>query len=174
VAQSAYKARSRAIERELARPHPRVVGLVDVDPYEADHGTTKEVELDEPRVCEACGGTGGEVKTCSSCGGRGRRRTVVHDRAWRLLRFDTCKHCGGGGVLPDRECPTCGGRGVQEDVAVEVVRIPPGVQDLDRVAVGPEQVAVVQIVPRRRFLLRLLAWAAILVALLFVLFLLSL
>lgn len=167
-------ARSRAIQLELPRSQTRVVGLVDVDPYEADHGTTKEVELGEPRVCEACSGKGGEVKTCSACGGRGRRRTVVDTRAWRLLRLEPCEACGGGGVLPDRECPSCGGRGVEEDVAVGVVRIPPGIQDLDRVPVGPEQVAVVQIVPRRRFLLRLLAFVAILVGLFLLLFVLSL
>jgi hypothetical protein len=64
---------------------------------------------------------------------------------------------------------------VGEDTAVEVVRVPPGVRDLDRVRVGPEQVAVVTIVPPRgRFVLRLLAWAAILVGLFFLLFLLSL
>jgi DnaJ-class molecular chaperone len=152
-----------------------VVGQVDVDPSEARHGTTKEVELDEPRVCETCDGTGGEVKPCSECGGRGRRSTVVDAREWRLLRLEACEVCGGGGVLPDRECPTCRGRGVGEDTAVEVVRVPPGVRDLDRVRVGPEQVAVVTIVrPRGRFVLRLLAWAAILVGLLFLLFLLSL
>jgi len=163
-------ARSRAIERGPTR----VVGLLEVDPREADHGTMKEVELDEPRVCESCGGKGGEVKLCSECGGRGRRRTVVHTRAWRLLRLEPCAVCGGGGMLPGRECPTCGGRGVEDDVAVEVVRVPAGVQDLDRVPVGPEQVAVVNIVPRRRFVLRLLVFLAIVIGLFVLLFLLSL
>jgi DnaJ-class molecular chaperone len=163
-------ARSRALERGPTR----VVGLLEVDPREADHGTMKEVELDEPRICESCGGKGGEVKLCSECDGRGRRRTVVHTRAWRLLRLEPCAVCGGGGMLPDRECPTCGGRGVEDDVAVEVVRVPAGVQDLDRVPVGPEQVAVVNIVPRRRFVLRLLVFLAIPAGLFVLLFLLSL
>jgi DnaJ-class molecular chaperone len=170
----AYDDRWRALQPALFADPDTVVGRVDVDPSEARHGTTKEVELDEPRVCEACEGKGGEVKPCSECGGRGRSRTVVDTRAWRLLRLEACEICGGGGVLPDRECAACGGRGVEEEVAVEVVRVPPGVQDLDRVRVGPEQVAVVKIVPRRRFLLRLLAFVAVLVALFFLLFLLSL
>jgi hypothetical protein len=172
--QRADNDRWRALQPALFADADTVVGRVDVDPSEARHGTTKEVELDEPRVCEACGGKGGEVKPCGECGGLGSRRTVVDTRAWRLLRLEACEMCGGGGVLPDRECPTCGGRGVEEEVATEVVRVPPGVQDFDRVRVGPEQVAVVKIVPRRRFLLRLLAFVAFLVALFFLLFLLSL
>jgi hypothetical protein len=39
-------ARSRAIERGPTR----VVGLLEVDPREADHGTMKEVELDDVAV----------------------------------------------------------------------------------------------------------------------------
>ncbi|HEY6583941.1 MAG TPA: hypothetical protein VIZ29_03750 [Gaiellaceae bacterium] len=169
-----YNARWRALQPVLFADADTVVGRVDVDPSEARHGTTKEVALDELRACEACGGKGGEVKPCVECGGLGRRRTVVDTRAWRLLRLEACEVCGGGGVLPDRECPTCGGRGVEDEVAIEVVRVPPGVQDFDRVRVGPEQVAVVKIVPRRRFLLRLLAFVAFLVALFFLLLLLSL
>ena len=153
----------------------RVVGQVSVDPYEARHGTTKEVALDELRPCEACGGKGGELKTCAECGGRGRRRTVVETPARRLVRLEGCRTCGGGGVLPDRECPSCGGRGVAEEVAVEAVRVPPGVHDFDEVPVGPEQVAVVQVVPgRRSVVLRLLVWAAVLLGLFLLLFLLSL
>jgi DnaJ-class molecular chaperone len=172
--QRAYNARWRALQPILFADADTVVGRVDVDPSEARHGTTKEVALDEPRACEACGGKGGEVKPCVGCGGLGRRRTVVDTRAWRLLRLEACEVCGGGGVLPDRECPNCGGRGVEDEVATEVVRVPPGVQDFDRVRVGPEQVAVVKIVPRRRFLLRLLAFAGGMLALAFLLFLLSL
>jgi DnaJ-class molecular chaperone len=166
----AYDDPWRALQPALFADPDAVVGRVDLDPSEARHGATKEVELGEPRVCAACEGKGGEVKPCTDCGGRGRRRIVVDTRAWRLLRLEACDVCGGGGVLPDRECPTCGGRGVEEEVAVEVVRVPPGVRDLDRVRVGPERVAVVKIVPRGRFLLRLLAFVVVVVAVFFLLF----
>jgi hypothetical protein len=53
--------------------------------------------------------------------------------------------------------------------------VPPRVRDLDRIPVGPEQVAIVKIVPaRERVVVRSVAFAGLLFALGFLLFLLSL
>jgi hypothetical protein len=55
------------------------------------------------------------------------------------------------------------------------VSVPPKVRDLDRLEIGPEQVAIVRIVPARdRMILRAVAFAALLLALGFLLFLLAL
>jgi molecular chaperone DnaJ len=152
----------------------KVVGQVEVDAYEAIVGTTKAVTLDEPLPCEACEGSGGDVVACSDCGGKGRRRNVTHTRAGRLLQLDTCEMCGGAGRIPVHECDACGGRGIVQDAEVDVP-VPPGVRELDQVRVGPDEVAVVRIVPpRERIGLRLFAIAALLVALCFLLFLVSL
>jgi hypothetical protein len=94
-------------EREPAR----VLGLVDVDPFEAHVGAVKDVELYEP--------------------------------------------------YPDEPAPK--------------IPIPPKVRDLDCVAVDPEQVAIVRIVPARdRPAVRALAVAGLTLAIGFLLFLLAL
>jgi molecular chaperone DnaJ len=152
----------------------KVVGQVEVDAYEARLGATKSVTLDEAVPCEVCDGAGGEVIPCRECGGKGRQRRVTNTSAGRLLQLDACETCGGGGQVPLRECEACGGRGVVEGAEIRVP-VPPGVQELDRVRVGPDEVAIVRIVrARERLAVRLLAIAALVLALGFLLFLLSL
>jgi molecular chaperone DnaJ len=164
-----------AAGRRVERRPTRVVGSVEVDPYEAHVGTTKAVALDEPRSCAACEGIGGEVLTCSTCRGTGRQRIVSESDAGRLLRLETCDACAGSGRIPARACPECGGRGVDEEERAVDVPVPPRVRDLDRVPVGPQEVAIVKIVrARERFAVRAAAFAGLLVALGFLLFLLSL
>ena len=58
---------------------------------------------------------------------------------------------------------------------MESVTVPPRVRDLDRVYVGPEEVAIVRIVPpREKFVIRLGAAIALMAAIGFLLFLLAL
>jgi molecular chaperone DnaJ len=125
-----------------------VVGSLELDAYEAHIGATRTVELSTSTPCSACRGSG--------------RRRVVSDRdAGRFVSLEDCLECAGSGVA-----------GATEEVAVPV---PPRVRDLDRVTVGPEQVAIVKIVPVvERVAVRAAAFAALLAALGFLLFLLSL
>jgi molecular chaperone DnaJ len=163
-----------AAGREPEREPARIVGEVELDAYEAQVGATKPVDLQEPRACAACGGAGGEVADCESCGGTGRRRRISHTAEGRLLQLHRCESCGGGGRIPVSECEACGGHGVTTDAQLRVP-VPPGVRNLDQVPVGPDEVAVVRIVPpRERVLLRAAAIAALLAALGFLLFLLAL
>jgi molecular chaperone DnaJ len=163
-----------AAGREPDREPARVVGEIELDAYEAQVGATKPVDLQEPRACEACGGTGGEVVDCAGCGGTGRRRRISNTAEGRLLQLHQCESCGGGGRVPVSECETCGGHGLTQDGELQVP-VPPGVRHLDRVRIGPDEVAVVRIVPpRERLLVRTAAIAALIVALGFLLFLLAL
>lgn len=127
----------------------QVVGSVELDAYEARVGATRQVEVgtDEP---------------CAACNGSGHRKLVSDRDSGRFLSLDDCSECGGTGVSGEKK------------LAVEVP-VPPRVRDLDRVPVGPEQVAIVKIVPvRERVVVRAAAFAGLLLAFGFLLFLLSL
>lgn len=137
-----------AVGRRPDREPTRVIGELAVDPYEAHVGATRSVEVVEPQPCPACNASG-------------RRRVVEHRESGRFVSLQPCSECGGTGEL-DAERP------------VEVT-VPPRVRDLDRVPVGPDEVAIVRIVPPRdRLGVRLAAAAALLAAVAFLLFLLSL
>jgi molecular chaperone DnaJ len=124
-----------------------VVGSLELDPYEARVGATRRVEV-------------GQERRCTECGGSGRRKTVADRESGRFLSLD--------------ECPECGGSGVGEERRAVEVPVPPRVRDLDRVPVGPEQVAIVRIVPaRERAAVRIAAAGGLVVAVAFLLFLLS-
>lgn len=137
-----------AAGKRPARRPTEVVGSVELDPYEAHVGATRRVEVSADQPCVACAGTG-------------HRRVVSNRDAGRFLSLEDCADCGGTGAAG-------------ETLALDVP-VPPGVRDLDRVFVGPQQVAIVKIVPaRERVVVRTAAFAGLLVALGFLLFLLSL
>jgi molecular chaperone DnaJ len=132
-----------------AEPEPaQVVGSVEVDAYEAYVGATRRLEV-------------GEERRCAACAGLGRRKVVAERDAARFVSFAHCRDCGGTGVAEERR-------------ALEVP-IPARVRDLDRVRVGPDQVAVVKIVAApERAAVRAAAFAGLLLAIGFLLFLLAL
>ncbi len=103
---------------------------------EAVKGTTVEIPLPQQSPCAACGGTGGakgarEV-TCPDCSGSGRR---TQNRRGVQVSL-TCGRCHGAGRLRGAACPACGGSGAVESRDRLKVRIPPGVEDGDRVRVA--------------------------------------
>jgi hypothetical protein len=125
-----------------------VVGSVELDPYEAHVGARRTVEVSANRPCTACAGTG-------------HHRVISNRESGRFLSFDNCADCGGTGVAGETRALN--------------IPVPPRVRDLDRVPVGPQQVAIVRIVPpRERAAVQTAAFAGLLVALGFFLFLLAL
>jgi molecular chaperone DnaJ len=139
---------SRAAGREPDREPTEVVASIEVDPYEAHTGTTRRLEVAAEERCEACDGTG-------------RRRVVSARESGRFVSLVDCNDCGGAGVA-----------GEQQSLELPV---PPRTRDLDRVRIGPRRVAIVKIVPARDHVaVRAAAFAGLLLALGFLLFLLSL
>lgn len=130
------------------REPTRVVATLEVDAYEAHLGATRRVELDEERPCDTCEGSG-------------KRKAVAHRESGRFLSFDDCGECGGTGVAGERR-------------RVEVA-VPPRTRDSDVVRIGPDEVAIVKIVPPRdRAAVRAAALLGLFGALCFLLFLLAL
>jgi DnaJ-class molecular chaperone len=137
-----------AAGRRPEREPTKVIASLEVDAYEAHIGATRRIEVDETRRCVACGGSG-------------HRKVISERESGRFLSLVACLECGGTGEAGERRTLD--------------VPVPPRVRDLDRVPVGPEQVAIVKIVPARdRVAVRAAALSGLVVALGFLLFLLAL
>ena len=151
---AAYAILSRAESRRLydsigwqGRLPTKVVANLEVDPYEAHVGASRRVQVGEERPCEACEGAG--------------RRKVVLQRAF-------------GRLLSLQDCEACHGTGKAREARAVDVPVPRRARDLDRVPLGPDEVAVVKIVPPRdRPAVRAAAFLGLLAALAFLVFLLS-
>jgi molecular chaperone DnaJ len=66
---------------------------------------------------------------CPRCGGRG----IIDDNQGFFSFSQPCPQCGGTGVIIEEPCPTCHGSGTELRARQVKVRIPPGVQDGQRI-----------------------------------------
>ena len=100
---------------------------LELDFEEAAFGTTSRIEIQRPRRCDTCRGSGAKPGTqprqCPTCRGTGEIR--LQQGFFAISR--TCGQCHGEGKIITDRCPTCGGAGgVAEKSAVDV-KVPPGV-----------------------------------------------
>src|SRR5512136_1903616 len=100
---------------------------LELDLEQAAFGTTARIEIQRPRRCETCRGSGAKPGTqprpCPTCGGSGEIR--LQQGFFAMSR--TCGQCRGEGkVIADR-CPACGGAGGVAEKATVEVRVPLGV-----------------------------------------------
>ncbi|GIU84688.1 MAG: chaperone protein DnaJ 1 [Acidimicrobiales bacterium] len=102
---------------------------------EAVRGVTTTVSVAGEAACSTCAGTGarpGTVpKACPTCGGRG----VVSENQGFFSFSHPCQTCAGSGRVIEEPCPECNGRGVVLARREVKVRIPPGVDDGQRIRV---------------------------------------
>lgn len=110
---------------------------------DAIHGVTTSVSVPQEVQCHTCGGSGAKPGTsphvCEHCGGRG----VLDDNQGLFSLATICPVCNGRGTVVDDPCPTCHGTGTERRLRQIRVRIPPGVEDGQRIRVkgrgGPGQ-----------------------------------
>ncbi|HEY1734015.1 MAG TPA: molecular chaperone DnaJ, partial [Acidimicrobiales bacterium] len=102
---------------------------------DAVRGVTTSVNLPEDARCHTCNGTGAApgtgTHTCDRCGGRG----TLDDNQGLFSLSTVCPKCNGRGTLVDTPCPTCHGSGTERRNRTVKVRIPPGVEDAQRIRV---------------------------------------
>jgi molecular chaperone DnaJ len=102
---------------------------------DAVQGVTTSVHLTTDVRCHTCSGSGAapgtHPTTCPRCGGSG---TLQDDQGLFSLS-QICPECGGRGTVVTTPCPTCGGTGVEHRNRTVKVRIPPGVEDGQRIRV---------------------------------------
>jgi molecular chaperone DnaJ len=102
---------------------------VEITLAEAVRGTERELAIERPSPCAACGGDGvvgsrGKGK-CGECRGTGKVRAT---RGF-VSYTGTCPACGGTGLAPGQACRSCGGSGIRPATARLTVRIPAGISD---------------------------------------------
>ena len=106
---------------------------VRIDFVEAVKGATLPLRLSSPATCSTCGGNGAKPgtspRTCPTCSGSG----LVSRSQGAFAFSEPCRDCRGRGQIIDDPCPECGGEGVSTRTRTLTVRIPPGVDDDQRI-----------------------------------------
>jgi molecular chaperone DnaJ len=102
---------------------------VRIDFTEAVQGATVPLRIASPSTCGSCGGTGARAGTvprpCAACNGTG----LVTRNQGAFAFSEPCRDCRGTGRIIDDPCTECSGRGVSNRHRTLTMRIPPGVQD---------------------------------------------
>ncbi len=102
---------------------------------DAVKGVTTSVNVPQDTRCHTCNGSGAAPGTathpCDQCGGTG----TLNDNQGLFSLSTVCPKCHGRGTLVDTPCPTCAGTGTERRVRNVKVRIPPGVEDGQRIRV---------------------------------------
>lgn len=100
---------------------------------DAVKGTTIPLTLRAPGVCDTCHGDGaapGTVpETCPTCHGLG----MVTTNQGAFSFSEPCKDCQGVGTIVRDKCPECKGTGGVTKTRTMTVRIPPGVDNGQRI-----------------------------------------
>ena len=96
---------------------------------DAVRGVTVPLRLSTPGTCSTCRGSGAAPGTaprlCSVCDGAG----VTSRNQGGFAFAEPCRACRGSGHTVDTPCPTCGGTGSSTTERTLNVRVPPGVED---------------------------------------------
>ncbi len=111
---------------------------LELDLEQAVRGDSVEIKVPVLSSCEVCSGSGAKPgtspTTCPDCGGAGQIRVA---QGFFSLQ-QTCPRCRGGGQIVSDPCSPCGGRGRVEKRKTLSVRIPPGVDNGDRIRLAGE------------------------------------
>jgi molecular chaperone DnaJ len=100
---------------------------------DAVRGVTLPLTLRTPGVCDTCSGSGAapgsQPKTCPNCKGVG----LVTSNQGAFSFSEPCRECQGVGSIVEDKCPECRGTGGVTKTRTMNVRIPPGVNDGQRI-----------------------------------------
>ena len=111
---------------------------VRIDFVEAVKGATLPLRLSSPATCSTCGGNGAKPgtspRTCPTCSGSG----LVSRSQGAFAFSEPCRDCRGRGQIIDDPCPECGGEGISTRTRTLTVRIPPGVNDDQRIRLAAQ------------------------------------
>jgi molecular chaperone DnaJ len=105
----------------------------ELDFVEATKGVAMPLRLTSPAPCTNCHGSGARPgtspKVCPTCNGSG----VISRNQGAFGFSEPCTDCRGTGSIIEHPCPECKGTGVATRSRTINVRIPPGVQDGQRI-----------------------------------------
>lgn len=105
---------------------------------EAARGTETKIRVPTMETCETCEGSGAKpgtkATTCSTCDGHGQVR--MQQGFFSIQQ--TCPRCHGTGKMIANPCTSCDGSGRVKQHKTLVVKIPPGVDEGDRIRLSGE------------------------------------
>ena len=105
----------------------------ELDFVEAAKGVAMPLRLTSPAPCTNCHGSGARPgtspKVCATCNGAG----VVNHNQGAFGFSEPCTDCRGSGSIIENPCGECHGSGVTTRTRTINVRIPPGVEDGQRI-----------------------------------------
>ena len=109
-----------------------------LDLEEAVAGDDVQIDVPTQVSCESCGGSGArkgsEPIQCTTCGGVGQVR--MQQGFFSIQQ--TCPACKGAGTTIADPCTDCHGRGRVRKTRTLAVKVPPGVDDGDRIRLSGE------------------------------------
>lgn len=124
------------------QPGRDVLVVVELTLEEVVTGVSRDVEVDVPRACDTCDGSGSAGGTgptsCRTCGGAGQVQRVVRTAFGQLATAAPCAACQGTGRTISDPCPDCAGEGRRPTKRTLRVDIPAGLEDGDRIPVRGE------------------------------------
>ena len=105
---------------------------------QAAHGFETKIRIPAMTACDTCHGSGAkpgtQPQTCPACHGAGQVR--ISQGPFSIAQ--TCPRCHGSGSAIAHPCATCGGSGRVKLQKTLAVKIPPGVDEGDRVRLSGE------------------------------------
>ncbi len=105
---------------------------------DAVHGTTVKIRVPTQVTCKTCDGSGAnkgsKPETCATCGGHGQ----VRMQQGFFSVQQTCPRCHGKGTMISDPCPSCKGQGRVAEAKTLSVKVPPGVDNGDRIRLASE------------------------------------
>jgi molecular chaperone DnaJ len=105
----------------------------ELDFLEATKGVAMPLRLTSPAPCTNCHGSGARPgtspKVCATCNGSG----VINRNQGAFGFSEPCTDCRGSGSIIEHPCAECKGTGVTTRTRTINVRIPPGVEDGQRI-----------------------------------------
>lgn len=111
---------------------------LEIDLDQAVFGHTVEIDIPKLSECETCDGSGAargsSASVCDGCRGTGQIR--VQQGFFQLQQ--TCPRCRGSGKIIKNPCDTCLGQGRVRRTKKLSIKIPPGVDQNDRIRLGGE------------------------------------
>jgi len=109
---------------------------LEIDFEEAVLGSQRDISYPVLHECGTCKGSGAKpgssVDTCKMCGGSG---VVTTSNGFFHMR-QPCRQCGGSGQVVAKPCRDCGGNGRVKGQTKLTLKIPPGVETGSRLRVG--------------------------------------
>ena len=111
---------------------------LDLSLEDAVSGTTIKIRVPKLVSCNECNGSGAKKGSspvnCPTCGGQGQ----VRMQQGMFSIQQTCPQCRGNGKVINDPCGQCQGKGRVRDTKTISVKVPPGVDNGDRIRLSGE------------------------------------